>query len=112
MTGKKNSAFKIIIRCAIAGLLFVNTLAFIEWMIWLHASSYPLWLTSPLDTPAPVTKLSTENIELFEKVCAGKRGMISIDKRDNGYFMRCDTGLSLTSWKHGVYHLTETTSSH
>lgn len=107
MNREKTSVFKVILRCVIGGVFFVYTLAFVEWMIWVHASSYPLWLTSPLETPAPVTKLSNGNLELFEKVCTGKRGMMSIDKRDNGYFMRCDTGISLTSWKHGVYHLTE-----
>lgn len=109
MSKEKTSIFKIILRCVIGGVFFVYTLAFIEWMIWLHASSYPLWLTSPLQAPASVEKFSSENIDLFEKVCAGKRGMMSIDKRHNGYFMRCDTGLSLTSWKHGVYHLTKKT---
>lgn len=109
MSKEKTSIFKIILRCVIGMLLFLYTLAFAEWMIWVHASSYPLWLSSPLQTPAPLDKISSENIDFFEKVCAGKRGMMSIDKRHNGYFMRCDTGLSLTSWKHGVYHLTKKT---
>ncbi|MGK3116046.1 hypothetical protein [Candidatus Pantoea formicae] len=90
-----------------AGIWFIAMLlSFTEFQIWIHADSYPGWLSTPLKVPEYPPKMDTPLITLAEKTCEGKRGLMSFRQKTNGYFMRCDESLSLTAWKNGVYRLT------
>lgn len=81
-------------------------LSFTEFQIWINADSYPVWLATPIKAPEYPPKLDAQLMKLAYKTCEGKRGMLSIRQKTNGYFMRCDESLSLIAWKNGVYRLT------
>ena len=91
----------------IAGLYFVwGIVAMVELQVWRNAKTYPTALTKPLSVPYKVSGHNMERtIKLFDQVCGKDRGSMAIDTKENGVFMRCDSGLAVLPWKLNVYQL-------
>ncbi|EPR9400533.1 hypothetical protein [Escherichia coli] len=96
---------KILVSCwIILGLYGVA--AIVELQVWRNAKTYPIVLTKPLSVPYKISGANLEKtVQLFDQVCGKDRGLMAIDTKDNGVFMRCDDGLVTLPWKINVYKL-------
>lgn len=91
----------------VVGLYFAWAfVAMIELQVWREAKEYPTILTKPLTVPFKVSGQNMDRtIKLFDQVCGKDRGLMEIDTKANGVFMRCNGGLALLPWKLNVYRL-------
>ncbi len=80
--------------------------AMVELQLWRISKAYPIALTKPLNVPYKISGANLEKtVQLFDQVCGKDRGLMAIDTKENGVFMRCNDGLVTLPWKINVYRL-------